>query len=67
MLVGITGGFSSGKSTVAKYFGLLGAKVVDADKIVHDLYKRNQRIKGALAKEFGEGVLSCLRLPSVWR
>ncbi len=33
--VGLTGGIGSGKTTVAKMFGKLGAHVLDADLIVH--------------------------------
>ena len=36
-IVGIIGGVGSGKSTVAAEFAKLGCKVVDADKIAHEL------------------------------
>jgi dephospho-CoA kinase len=36
-LVGLTGGFASGKSTVRQMFRLYGADVLDADAIYHDL------------------------------
>ena len=35
VIVGLTGGVASGKSTVAKMFGELGAEVIDADAIAH--------------------------------
>lgn len=35
VVIGLTGGVGSGKSTVAKFFERLGAKVLDADKIGH--------------------------------
>jgi len=38
-VVGLTGVFGSGKSTVARFLGDLGAAVIDADKIVHQLYE----------------------------
>ena len=37
MIIGITGGYGSGKSSVAGEFARLGAKVIDADRIVHGL------------------------------
>lgn len=37
MVVGLTGGIGSGKSTVASEFGKLGVPVVDADAIAHGL------------------------------
>ena len=36
-LVGLTGGIGSGKSTVARILADLGATIVDADAIVHEL------------------------------
>ena len=36
-IIGILGGVGSGKSTAAAEFAKLGCKVVDADKIAHDL------------------------------
>lgn len=38
-IIGITGGIGSGKSTVAEMFGELGAEVLNADKICHQLIK----------------------------
>ncbi len=35
--VGLTGGIGSGKSTVADLFAELGAAVVDADQLAHQL------------------------------
>jgi dephospho-CoA kinase len=35
MIIGLTGGFGTGKSTVARMFAKLGAKILDADRIVH--------------------------------
>jgi dephospho-CoA kinase len=37
--VGLTGGLASGKSTVAARLREHGIKVLDADLIVHDLYR----------------------------
>jgi dephospho-CoA kinase len=39
-IIGILGGIASGKSTVAAEFAKLGCKVIDADKIVHELLKK---------------------------
>ncbi|GBD99772.1 dephospho-CoA kinase [bacterium BMS3Abin07] len=41
MLVGLTGNFGAGKSTVLKMFGRSGAITADADEIVSGLYKRD--------------------------
>jgi dephospho-CoA kinase len=39
MLVGLTGNFGSGKTTVLKMFGEMGAITASADAIVHELLK----------------------------
>jgi len=39
-VIGIMGAIASGKSTLAREFGRLGAKVVDADKIGHQVLER---------------------------
>jgi len=38
-VIGLTGVFGSGKSTVAAFLGEKGAAVIDTDKIVHQLYE----------------------------
>jgi dephospho-CoA kinase len=38
-VVGLTGGIGSGKSTAAKILNELGASVIDADKVGHDIYR----------------------------
>lgn len=45
MLIGITGGLGTGKTTAAKMFSRLGAKVIDADRVVHSLIDINTRKK----------------------
>ncbi len=40
-LIGLTGGIATGKSTVEKILENLGAKVIDADKIVHFLLNQD--------------------------
>ncbi len=55
IVIGLTGGIATGKSTVAKMFSDLGAKVLSADDIVHDLLNRKD-IRRMILEEFGEGV-----------
>lgn len=56
-IIGILGGISSGKSTVAAQFGKLGCAVIDADDIAHGLLD-NEDIKTSLTKTFGKAVLN---------
>ena len=56
-IIGIIGGIGSGKSTVASEFAKLGCKVIDADKIAHELLTR-KTIKEKVAAAFGRTILS---------
>ena len=55
-IIGILGGIGSGKSTIAAEFAKLGCKVVDADKIAHELLDR-KTVKEKIVGLFGEVVL----------
>jgi dephospho-CoA kinase len=55
--VGLTGGIACGKSTVAKMFAGLGAHIVDADAIVHDLYRPGEEVYQELIKHFGQEIV----------
>ena len=55
-VIGIAGGIGSGKSTVASEFAKLGAEVLDADEMVHELL-RTRPIIGRIARRFGKDVL----------
>ncbi|HKF23409.1 MAG TPA: dephospho-CoA kinase [Candidatus Angelobacter sp.] len=55
--VALTGGVACGKSTVAKMFAGLGAHVLDADKIVHELYRKDQPVYREILNHFGPEIL----------
>jgi dephospho-CoA kinase len=55
--VGLTGGLASGKSTVARLLAARGIPVIDADRVVHDLYAPGGRGSAAVAKLFGDEAL----------
>ena len=57
-LVGLTGGLASGKSTVAGLLRDLGVPVLDADAVVHDLYRSGRVGARRVAELFGETVLA---------
>jgi len=50
------GGIGSGKSTVAAEFAKLGCKIIDADKIAHELLE-NSPVKEKILASFGRAVL----------
>jgi len=54
-IIGILGGICSGKSTVAAEFAKLGCKVIDADKMAHELLDRKD-IRERVVGLFGETV-----------
>lgn len=57
LLVGLTGGIGSGKTTVSSSLARRGAVVVDADAIVHDLQRPGQPVLAAMVERFGESIL----------
>lgn len=57
LLVGLTGGIATGKSTVSTMFAHLGAKVVDADLLAREAVMPGQPAHAQIVKEFGPDVL----------
>ena len=55
--VGLTGGIASGKSAVGKMFVELGCHLIDADRIVHELFEPGQAVNKAVVDAFGSRVL----------
>jgi dephospho-CoA kinase len=56
-IVGLTGGIGSGKSTVARLWRQLGAEVIDADAIVHELQAPGTPLLARIAAEFGPALI----------
>jgi dephospho-CoA kinase len=57
-VVGLTGGIGSGKSAAAEIFAELGAAVVDADAIAHDLTGPQGGAMAAIREAFGEAAVA---------
>lgn len=57
MIVALTGGIGSGKSTVLQMFRQLGVPVSSADDIARDLINDHFEIKKAIIDHFGEAFL----------
>ncbi len=57
-IIGLTGGISSGKTTVAQFLVELGAVVIDADKIGHEVLRSDAEVWQEVVAAFGEGVLT---------
>jgi len=54
---GLTGGVASGKSTVARMFEELGARVIDADRLAHELYRAPLPVYKEVVNRFGTEIL----------
>ena len=57
LLVALTGGIGSGKSTVARLLEERGAAVVDADAAAREVVEPGRPALAALVERFGEGIL----------
>ncbi|MBN2449313.1 MAG: dephospho-CoA kinase [Lentisphaeria bacterium] len=57
ILVGLTGGIGSGKTTVLGCFRGLGAETSDADEEVHRLYEPGTDVYRAVLARWGTGIL----------
>lgn len=57
ILVGLTGGIASGKSTVSRFFQKEGAFVVDADEIAHAVLRKGCPAYQPVIKAFGKAIL----------
>jgi dephospho-CoA kinase len=55
--VGLTGGIASGKSVVGKMFVALGAYLVQADHIAHELMMPGQPVYDEVIRHFGRDIL----------
>jgi len=57
MIIGLTGGIASGKSTASKFFAEQGAYVIDSDKLGHRAYEPGTDAFAAVARAFGPEVV----------
>jgi dephospho-CoA kinase len=58
ILVGLTGGVATGKSTVAKMFKQYGAVVIDADELVREVVTPGKPAWREIVKTFGKAILN---------
>lgn len=57
IVVGLTGGIGSGKSSVSTRLAALGAVVIDADAITREVQAPGQPVLAAMVERFGDGIL----------
>jgi dephospho-CoA kinase len=58
LLVALTGGIASGKSTVARRLEEHGAVIVDADQVARQVVEPGEPALARIAEEFGSGVIA---------
>ncbi|MCL5047116.1 MAG: dephospho-CoA kinase [Actinobacteria bacterium] len=58
VVIGLTGGIASGKSTVSRILKELGAEIVDADLVAKEVVRPNTDAWRELVSEFGRGILN---------
>jgi dephospho-CoA kinase len=56
-VIGITGNIASGKSTVARMFEALGARIIDADEIARIVVEPGEPAGEEIVSEFGRDIL----------
>ncbi len=57
MIIGLTGSIATGKSTVGKMFQEEGCYLIDADELVHRLYRNDSPLIGKLTELFSRDIL----------
>lgn len=58
LIIGLTGGMASGKSTVAAIFADLGVPIWNADLAAHEIYRHHPQLRQVLADRWGSEVLT---------
>ena len=61
ILVGLTGGIGSGKSTVSSLLAARGAEIIDADDITREVQQPGSAVVEAIAERFGDSVIDAER------
>jgi dephospho-CoA kinase len=58
LAVALTGGIAAGKSEALLAFARHGAATISSDALVHELYRDDEELKGALRERWGESVFA---------
>lgn len=58
MIIGLTGGIATGKSTVAELLADLGASIIDADQIAHNILEKDKKAYYEVLDFFGVKILN---------
>lgn len=58
MIIGLTGGTGTGKTSVSRYFESAGYDVIDYDLITREVYKKGSPCLFEIAEHFGDAILT---------
>lgn len=58
LVIGLTGGIGTGKTEVSKILRELGAAVINADTLGHEVYRPHTEGWREVVQQFGEGILT---------
>lgn len=58
LIIGVTGNFGTGKSTVCEILAGMGAAVINADEVGHELLQPRSQTYKKLVAAFGDGILT---------
>ncbi len=57
-ILGLTGAIASGKTTVANMFKSLGAELILADRVAHQIYQPKEEVYQKIIQRYGKGILN---------
>lgn len=57
LVIGLTGNFGTGKTTVSRILSQLGAEIIDADKLGHELLQPGSQAYQEVVVAFGKAIL----------
>jgi len=57
IVLGVTGAYGSGKSSIARMFSASDAEVIDADRIAHTVIRKKEKAYKRLIRAFGKEIL----------
>ena len=66
LIIGITGSIAMGKSTVASMLSKLNIPIHDADKTVHQLFRKNGGAYNSIAKIFLKLLVKMVSIELDW-
>lgn len=62
LVIGLTGGIGSGKSTIAKYFAELGIDIIDTDQLAREVVAPGTPALVKITEHFGKEILDAKQL-----